>query len=381
MKRFATSLLLSLGLSPAFASAQDFANQNSLQQIILVGQPIAATNFHTNVETTAVKAEWSKTNDLVNGSISKGRLNRMKEVTGALVNYIKDSCLGADGYSTTWHAEYNDDKNSPGSQLKFGITCHFADQNADLSITANDIAPLLDQLVVNGQHFLTMRVASGFDKNSFYYADPADTAGGQTKMWLITADNGKLPFIPVSRKEYLVDAKAELSAMVKSIEAGWKMKAPVRPAAVQEAERKAVIDQLKSMYSGADLDIRVRIYQSSYKTDEQFLMENIDRETMGFRATIRLIDSLMAHLGPVELTKPAVVSVNAEDFHGFEDGRTNYMLIRMNGAYFNNNLSIEAPQMFLVTFHYPAASASAAELDRQLSEKLDGQMLQELLDK
>ena len=395
MKRLAASLLLSLGLSPVFASAQDFAfsNQNSFQQTTLTisGQPVAVADVRAAVQTTAVRPEWSKAEDLVNGSIGKAKLARMKEVTGALVSLVKDSCLGAGGYSTTWHGEYNSDKNSPGAQLKFGITCHFAGENADLSITANDIQPLLDQLVVNGQHFLTMRVPSAFDKNAFYYtdgsgadaagADAAATASGQTKMWLVTAGNGQLPFTPVSRKEYLIEAKAELVSMVKSIEAGWKLKVPVRPAAAQEAERKAVIDQLKAMYSGADLNIRVRVYLTSYKTDEQFLKENIDRETAGFRATIKLMDSLMAHLGAVGLARPAVVSVNAADFHGFEDGETNYMLIRMNGAYFNNGLSDEKPQLFLVTWHYDGSNASAAELDRELTEKLDGQMLREMLGK
>ncbi|HET6253374.1 MAG TPA: hypothetical protein VFE32_04845 [Puia sp.] len=386
MKHLATSLLLSFGLSPVFASAQDFTSgtSNSFQQhpIVLAGPLVAAVRINVPaVETTTVRAEWSKEADLVNGSISKAKLTKMKVVTGALVDFLKDSCLNAGIYSPTWHGEYFSDKNSPGSQLKFGLTCHFADQNADLSITANDIEPLLDQTVVNGKHFLTMRVASGFDKNAFYYTDArgTDTSAGSTKMWLITANNGQLPFTPVSRKEYLNEAKAELMAMVRSIETGWKLKVPVRPAAAQEAERKAVVDQLKSMYSGADLDIRVRVYLRSYKTDEQFLQENIDHETAGFRATIRVMDSLMAHLGAVELTRPAVVSVAAADFHGFEDGQSNYMLIRVNPAYFNNSLSEEKPQVFLVTWHYNGSNASAADLDRQLTERLDGQGLQEML--
>jgi hypothetical protein len=381
MKRLATSILLSLGLSPVFASAQDFAisNQHSFQQhtVVLVSQHVAAVNVApAAVETTAVHAEWSKEEDLINGTISKAKLAKMKEVTGALVDFLKDSNLVAGSYSPTWHGEYNSDKNSPGAQLKFGMTCHFAGQNADLSITANDIQPLTDQLVVNGQHFLTMRIADSFDQNTFYYTD---ASAGQTKMWLVTAGNGKLPFIPVSRKEYLMEAKAELTAMVKSIEAGWKLKVPVRPVAEQEAERKGVVDQLKKMYSGTDLDIRVRIYLNSYKTDEQFQKENIARETAGFKATIRQMDSLTAHLGVVGLGKPAVVSAAAADFRGFEDGQTNYMLIRMNAAYFNNGMTEEKPQLFLVTWHYDVANASTAELDRQLTERFDGQKLQGML--
>ena len=388
MKRLANSVLLLFALSPVFATAHGFAffNHTSFQQntVILASQPIAAANIPVaTVETTGVKADWPKEEDRVDASLNKAKLGKMRGVTNAIVDFLRDSCLGAGAYSPTWHGEYYSEKNSPGAQLKFGLTCHFADQNADLSITANDMQPLLDQAMVNGQHFLTMRVANSNERNVLSYTDAAaaDASAGQTKMWLVATANGHMPFTPVTRKEYLTEAKAELTAMVKSIEAGWKLKVPVRAAAAQEAERKAVIDQLKSMYSGADLDIRVRVYMRSYKTDEQFQNENIANETAGFRWTIRLMDSLTAHLGAAELAKPAVVSVAAADFHGFEDGQTNYMLIRMNDAYFNPGLSDEKPQLFLVTWHYDGANASTAALDRQLSERLDAQVLQNMLGK
>jgi hypothetical protein len=388
MKRLAIAALLSFAFSSVFASAQDvaFSTQASFQQntVVLTGQPIAAANVAVaRAETPGVKADWSKEEDRVDASLSKAKLAKMKGVTNALVDFLRDSCLGTGAYIPTWHGEYYSAKNSPGAQLKFGLICHFADQNADLRITANDMQPLLDQVIVNGQHFLTMRIPSSDEHNVFYYTDAAgsDASAGQTKMWLVTTGNGHMPFTPVTRKEYLTEAKAELSAMVKSIEAGWKMKVPVRPPAAQEAERKAVIDQLKAMYSGADLDIRVRVYMRSYKSDEQFLRENIANETAGFRATIRLMDSLMAHLGAGELAKPAVVSAAAADFHGFEDGQTNYMLVRVNDAYFNHGLSDEKPQLFLVTWQYDGANASTAALDRQLSERLDAQVLQNMLGK
>jgi hypothetical protein len=169
--------------------------------------------------------------------------------------------------------------------------------------------------------------------------------------------------------------------MVKSIEAGWKLKIPVRSAAVQDAERKAVVDQLKTMYTGTDLEIRVRVYMHSYKSDEEFLKANIAAETAGFRATIRLMDSLSARLSPAELARPAVVSVGAADFRGFEDGQSNYMLIRMNDAYFSKTISDETPQVFLVSWHYENANPSTLELERQLTAKLDGRVLQDMLTK
>ena len=53
------------------------------------------------------------------------------------------------------------------------------------------------------------------------------------------------------------------------------------------------------------------------------------------------MDSLLTRMPAAELAKPAVVSVASTEFRGFEDGQTNYMLIRMNTAYFNYMLSEE----------------------------------------
>jgi hypothetical protein len=377
MKHFYGLLLLTFIVVPVVSHAQDLTDNITVR-------PFIGCNPRLDTETPAVKApEWSKEEDLVDAAISKTKLARMKEVTGTLVGFLKGGCFSAGVYSPTWHGEYFSGRNSPGPDLKFGMTCHFAEQNADLSITANDMQPLLDQLVVNGQHYMTIRVASAVKSEALYYTDAvgADATAAQTKMWLITAGNGHLPFIPITRKEYLLEAKAEVTAMANSIRDGWKLKIPSRTAAAQDAEKKAAIEQLKAMYSGTDLEVRARIYLRNYKTDEQYRKENIDNETAGLKGTLHLMDSLLVHLPAAELAKPAVVSVASTEFHGFEDGQTNYMLIRMNAAYFNNGLSEEKPQLFLVTWHYDPSNAATAELDRQLTERFDGQKLQEMLGK
>src|SRR5580692_9145186 len=103
MKRLATSILLSFGLSPVFASAQNCAisNQNFFQQhpVTLTGQPVATANVApAAVETTAVHSEWSKEDDLVDGLISKAKLAKMKGVTNGLVDFLKDSCFASGAY-------------------------------------------------------------------------------------------------------------------------------------------------------------------------------------------------------------------------------------------------------------------------------------------
>ena len=383
MKQFHALVCISFSLLPFLCSAQDLATNNhdtNRQNAVAAAEP-AHNHAMLAAETTDSRSDWSKEEDRVLGSISKSKLLKMKGVTNALVDFLKDTCIGEGVYNPIWHGEYFSGKNSPGAQLKFALTCHFPDQDAELSITANDVQPLLDEIVVNGQHYMTVRVPSKITDNGIYYADAADSGTGQTKMWLISNDKNRLPFIAVSRKEYLNQARAELMSMVNSIIAGWKMKVPVRPAAVQEAEKKASIEQLQNMYSGSDLDVRMRLFLENYKTDEDYLNENIQNETAAFTATIALMDSLLAHMRPAELAMPAVVSVNAADFHGFEDGQTNYMLARMNPTYFNSALSEEKPQLFLVTWHCDPSNPSTEVLDKELTEGIAGPGLQELLSK
>src|SRR6185312_14161933 len=291
----------------------------------------------------------------------------MKNVTNALVDFLRDSCIGSGVFNPSWHGVYFSGKKSPGVQMKFGVDCHFSEQNADLSITANDMSPLLDQMVVNGQHYLTVLVPTAGDSGTLYYESAGNERTASSKMWLVTTGKA-LPYIPVTRKEYLTEASAELTAMVNSIIAGWKLKVPVRPAAVQEAEKNAAIGQLQAMYPRAELTVRLRMFGDNYKTDEQYQSENIGRETAGFVAMIQLMDSLMKHLPAASLAKPAVVSVAAADFQGFEDGPGCYMLARPNPVYFNNSLSQDRPQLFLVTWHYDPSVLSGTVLDKEISE-------------
>jgi hypothetical protein len=382
MKQLHAHLFLSFTLFSVVASAQDFntnEHDTNRQNAIAAAEP-THNNVAVSVNLATSNSDWSKEEDRVLGSISRSKLAKMKAVTGALVDFLRDTCIGEGVYNPSWHGEYFSGKNSPGAQLRFGVSCHFAEQDADLNITANDIQPLVDQLAVNGQHFLTVRVGDSVSNGVLYYTDAAATPASRTKMWLITTGKA-LPFIPVTRKEYLTEAKAELTTMVNSIVAGWQLKVPVRPAAVQEAEKNAAIGQLKAMYAGSELDVRMRLLVRNYKTDQEYQSENIGNETAGYVATIHLMDSLMTHLGAVALAKPAVVSVDAADFQGFEDGPGSYMLARINPAYFNNELSEEKPQLFVVSWHYDPSNLSASVLDKELAEGICGRGLLELLSK
>jgi len=321
MKPFTFLLLFAL---PFFSFAQDFAENNHL-----TGNPATQPTLTPS---------WRQEEDLVNGSISKLKLSKMRSVTTTL-------------------------------------------EHAELTITANDIQPLLGHLAVGHQQFLTMDISPAVKNGGQYFEYTGMDGNVTVKRWLITTGIDQLPYVAVTRKEYLRAAKIELAGAKATVVAAVKEKVQVRPTAVQEAEKKATIEQLKAMYTGVALEVRLRQYLKNYRTDEQFLQDNIDNEAAGVDGVMHLMNDLLTHMSVSELNKPAIVSVPAVDFNGFEDGHTDKMLVRINPTYFNGGLSDEKPQLFLVEWRYDASNAAAADIDQQLMQNFDGHQLKALLGK
>jgi hypothetical protein len=261
----------------------------------------------------------------------------------------------------------------------FGIDCHFADQHAELTITANDLQPLVGHLAVGRLQFLTMEISPAIKNGALYFESTGIDGNVTVRRWLITTGIDQLPYEAVTRKEYLQAAKVELGGARARIVAAVKQKVPVRAAAVQEAEKKAMIERLKAIYTGVDLEVRMRQYLKNYRTDEQFLQDNIDNEATTVDNAMHLMNDLLTHMPASELSKPAIVSVPAIDFNGFEDGHTDKMLVRMNPTYVNGGHSTEKPQVLLVEWRYDVSVAGAPEIDQQLVENFDAQALRSML--
>ena len=333
--------------------------------------------------------QWEKEQDQINGSIPHSKLAKMKNRTDSLVAFLQDSCISEGVINPVWHGEYFAEKARSGTLIKFGVQCSFPGSNAHLRIMANDLSPLLDHLTVNNSDFLTIKAPVAVKNECQYFEYEATDAQAtedaqhmRTKVWLVTAGASQLPYTAVTRKEYLEEARTELNNTRLGLIADLKTKIPVRSTAVQEAEKKATIDQLNNSYSGIELQMRMKMFLKDYRSDEDYLKENIEKGTSDLDSTLHFMDSLMHHLSAEQLNKPAMVSVQAADFRGFEDGSINKkMLIKMNQAYFDAWLSGEKPQIFLVSWSYDPSEATAGDIDRQMQEKFDGRELKEMLGK
>ena len=218
-------------------------------------------------------------------------------------------------------------------------------------------------------------------------AASADDAGAvaqtlHVKAWLVTADSTLLPYIPVTRKEYLEAARQELGSRKEAIIADIHRSIQVRPAAEQAAAKKQALDQLSGTYSGIELQTRIKIYLGSYKTDEDYMAQNIAVGTEDLDRTLVLIDKLLTGSTAKQLAQPAIVSVQSPAFRGFEDGKPNStVLVRLRGAYYTDNADQPTIKSLLICWRYHPADQKAAGIDRQLAASFNEGPFRSLLDK
>jgi hypothetical protein len=253
-------------------------------------------------------------------------------------------------------------------------------------IMANYCGYLNDFLTVNGKKYWTMKRPTKVKDGMLYYEYPSsssnpDVNGLWVYAWLITY-SGKLPYIPVTRKEYLLEARQEVAKTEIKVIADVKKYTTIRPAAEQEAAKQKELAYLKKSYP--DNPRRWQRYLEDYQTDEQRLQMAVDKMTKQYEATLAIMDNLLKTLSEEELQKPAVVSVIATAFTGFEDDfkeRNANMLIRWNPDYFNKKLSRAAPQFFTVFVRESRRDIPAVEITRLFKQKFRFEVLSSMLGK
>jgi len=312
---------------------------------------------------------WEKQQDHINGRIARTSLDKMRLTTETLAGFLQDSALSIEQFSPVWHGEYFPEKSGVASLTRYGLSCSFygADghNKADLLIMANDISPMLGTVVVNNKKFSTIR--STISTNE------------PIRFQLVTTDNDHLPYAPVSRKEYLQEAIAGLAAIKEDMISSIKSQIPIRSAAAQEAEKTSAINGINNTWTGAEREVRLRIFLKNYSSDEDFLKTSIRTGTAGIDGTLHLMDSLL-HQPAAGLDKAAIVAGDAADFRGFADGNADAnMLIRLNPDFVDHSLSTEKPQFFLVCWRYNPEEPGAAQLDQQFTQQLDINKLRDFL--
>src|SRR5258707_1053007 len=226
-----------LGLLHTSATAQQLASTASL-----ILQPIdIETDLLSATEVPITQSKpWQQTASIVAGHISHDKLTGMKKRTEALILLLHD-LFSVDTLDASWHGEYF----SPRS---FGAQCSFyAGKKAGLLLLVNDLSPLLGHYTVNGTDYLTIRASITHQNGCLHFNLPRPEADDQpadsniaanTSFWLITPDSIRLPYTPITRREYLLEIRKQLISDTNYIATEWRNKFTIRPLTEQEAEKQ-----------------------------------------------------------------------------------------------------------------------------------------------
>lgn len=366
--------------------------------------------------TSATAQKLASTASLISGHISHDKLSGMKSRTQTLVRLVHTYLTADDGEtpSPIWRGEYLAGRSAAGPLFRFGAQCSFyspdnnVDKKAELLLLANDLSPLLEHFTINGDDYSMIRATISRRNGCLYFEQP----GAAASFWLITSDSSRLPYIPVTRQEFLLQLRKQLIRDTNDIAMEWRNKISIRSAAEQEGEKQSQLRQLKALYSGADLEARTNIFLRNFTTDETYLQKHISLATALQRNALHFVDSLL-RTNPTELNRPAFISDQTAEagqpsgsssrlnssglagypgqtiqadpaltFHGFADNLPRaLLLVRHNPSAFDPSLGEEKPQFLLLGWRFDRDAPFAAILDQQLHDHLDSRKLQDLLGK
>ena len=355
----------------------------------VLASPFVSLANHLDDDSTKNKptVHWKKADDESNGKFSKVQLAKLKTITETLQTLLQDSALRTAGLESVWHAEYSADK--AGNLINYGIDCEFGSANASagLAVTINDFSSLVGHITIDNKDYMTLPVTAAVRNQCPYYefqggTTPENVHTPDRRSWVVTARPDVLPYMPITRKEYLEISIGWLGDTKAQIIADVKQRTPVRSHVEQESLKNRELNELRSRYSGSELQMRTQMYMENYKSDEDYLKEHLDQATADVDSTISFVKGMLNRLSPATLSAPAVISPNTREFEGFRDGDPGMvMLVRKNPDFSDAGAAPEKPQFFLITWTSEPGDDAAQATGAQIAQSLDTHYLKTLLSK
>ncbi|MEP6675937.1 MAG: hypothetical protein ABJA78_12305 [Ferruginibacter sp.] len=192
---------------------------------------------------------------------------------------------------------------------------------------------------------------------------------------------GNSPYVPVTRKEYLImfvkRYEIERTRQLEMIS-----KQPERSVTDQETAKQTALKNMEKSYTAASLERRRAEYLKNYQTDLQKKEALLLKFNKLFDDAEKKAQDLLKTINDVEGAMPAIVTddyvAKFEKFLTEEEGGR--MLVTLNPGYFNNNLPKYVPQ-FLIVYWRWEKHKSAENYKDQIEKHFDFAALQEMLDK
>ena len=196
---------------------------------------------------------------------------------------------------------------------------------------------------------------------------------------------GMLPYVPITRKQYLDHSIKHLTSIYDKIITDFE-KIPVRSLEEQEKEKNAKLEKFKKDL-GTDpkkLKSSVEYYLSGYQTDQQRRDEQVNKtKQLKIDVLKRFQDELEKTTKEGLLDSPAcVVLLHSPDLITpiFVDEDKGKMLVVDNPDYIRKDLPKHVPQFFILTWQ-GMSKGVRGEVGKIIKEKFPIEKLQAMIDK
>lgn len=262
-------------------------------------------------------------------------------------------------------------------------------ENSDgVSLSINDLGVLADgpsqddDWTING---LPVRRLSTVVTEKWKGYELYGDIRGSSRLILIHRE-GMLPYIPVTRKQYLDRCIVFTTRLHDKIIAGARQM-PVRSVEEQEKEKKAKLDKFQKQFANDEKKLKANVdyYLSQYKTDQQVRDERVEKakEIKGQELKV-FTDELEKTTRENLLDSPAIILAMYYTVPSvFEtDPQKGNMLITENPDYIRRNLAGHVPQFMVLHWKWnPDMYLAQKPYIKRLLEDFPIEKLQAMIDK
>jgi hypothetical protein len=195
-----------------------------------------------------------------------------------------------------------------------------------------------------------------------------------------------LPYLPVTRKQYLNHSIQHLTEIFEGIIDGFRQM-PVRSSEAQEAEKKSTLERFAKTHSRDPKKLKAATdhYLSGYQTDQQRRDEQVSKQIQIKNGIVkRYVDELEKTTREGLLDSPAVVSqVHSPDMTTpifISEAEEGTMLITENPAYMRKDLPKYVPQILVLGLRWNDWEPQK-NISKVVEEKFPVERLQAMIDR
>ncbi len=340
-----------------------------------------------------IKGGWKKSTDFHINLRVISRIDKIQQLLQTTVPQPK-------GMEAKWYRsgpEYPD-KNGPVSfEMRAKFFSYYCDKNAnnkisldegnaDFDVWANYLGSLGEKnekfLIQNSPVYLLQkhtRDFKGFHLCEDVFIDHAINSGA--RMIIITRP-GQLPYIPVTRKQYLLKF-LEDQDKINQIFVGFNNKLPVLSDAEEEANKQKELDRIEKNGDPVVGKERAKKYfLQNYVSSKQKKENEIKERKRIYDENCKVAKDFLTTASEAELAKPAWFKDLSYDmvFTAFANENDGREIVLFNPGYFNPKLPDYVPQFMVVLWGWKNETPTHYLRD-QLEANFNFFALQEMIDK